>query len=59
VTAGLYISWNGLKLISAEPRLQAFLGDFLIYLTEGFVFLITGACSTHADCRIHGDSLSI
>src|SRR6202161_932171 len=43
VTAGLYISWNGLRLISAATRLQGvFFWDFLMYLTEGFVFLITG-----------------
>jgi Na+/H+ antiporter len=43
VTAGLYISWNGLRLISAATRLQAvFFWEFLIYLTEGMVFLITG-----------------
>jgi monovalent cation/hydrogen antiporter len=43
VTTGLYISWNGLRLISAATRLQGiFFWDFLIYLTEGMVFLITG-----------------
>ena len=43
VTAGLYISWNGLLLIRAATRLQGiFFWDFLIYLTEGMVFLITG-----------------
>jgi CPA1 family monovalent cation:H+ antiporter len=43
VTAGLYISWNGLRLISAATRLQGiFFWDLLIYLTEGLVFLITG-----------------
>src|SRR5579863_3844625 len=43
VTAGLYISWNGLRLISADTRLQGiFFWDFLIYLVEGMVFLITG-----------------
>ncbi len=43
VTAGLYISWNGLLLISAATRLQGiFFWDFLIYLIEGLVFLITG-----------------
>ena len=40
VTAGLYISWNGLRLISAATRLQGiFFWDFLIYLIEGMVFL--------------------
>jgi CPA1 family monovalent cation:H+ antiporter len=43
VTCGLYISWNGLRLISAATRLQGiFFWDFLTYLTEGFLFLITG-----------------
>jgi CPA1 family monovalent cation:H+ antiporter len=43
VTAGLYMSWNGLRLISAATRLQGiFFWDFLIYLVEGMVFLITG-----------------
>ena len=43
VTAGLYISWNGLRLISAATRLQGiFFWDLLIYLIEGMVFLITG-----------------
>jgi monovalent cation/hydrogen antiporter len=43
VTAGLYISWNGLRLISAATRLQGiFFWNFFIYLVEGMVFLITG-----------------
>ncbi|MEA2780461.1 MAG: monovalent cation/hydrogen antiporter [Rhodospirillaceae bacterium] len=43
VTTGLYISWNGLRLISAETRLQGiFFWDLFIYLIEGLVFLITG-----------------
>src|SRR5580700_5001265 len=43
VTAGLYISWNGLRLISAATRLQGvFFWRFLIYLIEGMVFLVTG-----------------
>src|SRR5947208_11410937 len=43
VTAGLYISWNGLHLISAATRLQGiFFWGFLIYLIEGMVFLTTG-----------------
>ncbi|MDP9083523.1 MAG: Na+/H+ antiporter [Pseudomonadota bacterium] len=43
VTAGLYISWNGLRLISAATRLQGiFFWEVLIYLIEGLVFLVTG-----------------
>ncbi|MGA2779216.1 MAG: Na+/H+ antiporter [Steroidobacteraceae bacterium] len=59
VTTGLYISWNGLRLISAETRLQGiFFWDFLMYLTEGFVFLITGLQARTLLAGIHGDSLS-
>ncbi|HEY0745645.1 MAG TPA: Na+/H+ antiporter [Steroidobacteraceae bacterium] len=43
VTCGLYISWNGLRLISSPTRLQGiFFWDFLIYCTEGMLFLVTG-----------------
>ncbi len=43
VAAGLYVSWNGPKLIPAATRLQGiFFWDLIIYLIEGFVFLITG-----------------
>jgi Na+/H+ antiporter len=43
VTCGLYISWNGLRLIRAATRLQGiFFWDFLIYCTEGMLFLVTG-----------------
>ncbi len=58
VTAGLYISWNGLTLISAATRLQGiFFWDFLMYLTEGFVFLITGLQARTLIAGIRGDSL--
>jgi Na+/H+ antiporter len=57
VTAGLYISWNGLRLISAATRLQGiFFWDFFIYLTEGMVFLITGLQARTLIAGIHGDS---
>jgi CPA1 family monovalent cation:H+ antiporter len=43
VATGLYISWNGLRLISAPTRLQGiFFWDFLIYVIEGLIFLLTG-----------------
>ncbi len=59
VTTGLYISWNGLRLISAATRLQGiFFWDFLMYLTEGFVFLITGLQARTLIAGIHGDSLT-
>ena len=43
VVAGLYISWNGFRLISAATRLQGiFFWDYLIYMIDGMLFLITG-----------------
>jgi CPA1 family monovalent cation:H+ antiporter len=43
VTTGLYISWNGLRLISPPTRLQGiFFWDFFIYVIEGMIFLLTG-----------------
>jgi Na+/H+ antiporter len=43
VVTGLYISWNGLRLISAPTRLQGiFFWDFFIYVIEGMIFLLTG-----------------
>jgi monovalent cation/hydrogen antiporter len=58
VTTGLYISWNGLRLISAATRLQGiFFWDFFIYLTEGMVFLITGLQARTLIAGIHGASL--
>jgi CPA1 family monovalent cation:H+ antiporter len=57
VTCGLYISWNGLRLISAATRLQGiFFWDFLIYLTEGFLFLITGLQARALILYNRGDS---
>ncbi len=59
VTAGLYISWNGLRLISAATRLQGiFFWDFLIYLIEGMVFLITGLQARTLIARI-GDQIDL
>jgi monovalent cation/hydrogen antiporter len=43
MAAGLYVSWNGPWLIPAATRLQGvFFWDFLTYLIEGMVFIITG-----------------
>ena len=59
VTAGLYISWNGFRLISAATRLQGvFFADFLIYLIEGMVFLITGLQARTLIAGIGGYSIS-
>jgi Na+/H+ antiporter len=59
VTAGLYISWNGLRLISAATRLQGiFFWGFLNYLIEGMVFLVTGLQARSVIAGIRGHSLS-
>ncbi len=59
VTAGLYTSWNGLRLISAATRLQGiFFWDLLIYLIEGMVFLITGLQARTLIDRIGDHSIS-
>jgi CPA1 family monovalent cation:H+ antiporter len=43
VACGLYISWNGPLLISSATRLQGiFFWDLVIFLVEGFLFLLTG-----------------
>jgi CPA1 family monovalent cation:H+ antiporter len=43
VAAGLYVSWNGLNIISAATRLQGiFFWGVLIFMIDGLVFLITG-----------------
>jgi Na+/H+ antiporter len=57
VSAGLYISWNGLRLISASTRLQGiFFWDFLNYVIEGVVFLVTGLQARTLIAGIHGYS---
>ena len=43
VACGLYVSWNGPRLIPSATRLQGiFFWDLIVYLIEGFVFLLTG-----------------
>src|SRR5580692_4313372 len=43
IACGLYVSWNGPRLISSATRLQGvFFWDFLVYIVEGLVFLVTG-----------------
>jgi Na+/H+ antiporter len=68
VTCGLYISWNGLRLISASTRLQGvFFWDFLIYSTEGMLFLVTGlqaralltAFRTYAASQLVGSAMIV
>ena len=58
VACGLYVSWKGPLLISSTTRLQGiFFWDFLIYLIEGFVFLLTGLQARTLVERAHDFSL--
>ena len=58
VAAGLYVSWNGPLLIPSATRLQGiFFWDLIIYLIEGFVFLVTGLQARTLVERIGGISL--
>jgi Na+/H+ antiporter len=59
VAAGLYVSWNGPYLISAATRLQGvFFWDFLNYLIEGLVFLITGLQARTLIVRMGNSSMT-
>jgi CPA1 family monovalent cation:H+ antiporter len=43
VAAGLYVSWNGRKLIRPDTRLQGFfIWDLVTWTAEALVFLLTG-----------------
>ena len=43
VAAGLYVSWNGRRMISSGTRLQGyFIWDLVVWGTESFVFLLGG-----------------
>ena len=59
VAAGLYVSWKGPLLIPSATRLQGiFFWDLIIYLIEGFVFLIVGLQARTLLGRIEAYSLS-
>ncbi|HEY1778929.1 MAG TPA: Na+/H+ antiporter [Roseiarcus sp.] len=54
VAAGLYVSWNGSRLIPSRTRLPGVVfWDFLTYLIEGMVFLITGLQARAVIAGIH------
>jgi len=59
VACGLYVSWIGPRLISAATRLQGiFFWDLMIYVIEGFVFLLTGLQARTLIERTHGFSIA-
>ncbi|MBM3562607.1 MAG: Na+/H+ antiporter [Alphaproteobacteria bacterium] len=58
VTTGLYISWNGPRLIGAATRLQGvFFWDFFLFLIESLVFLFTGLQAQTLLARVRDYSL--
>jgi Na+/H+ antiporter len=58
VATGLYISWRGPLLIPSATRLQGiFFWDLIIYLIEGFVFLVVGLQARTLLGRIQSYSL--
>jgi monovalent cation/hydrogen antiporter len=58
VAAGLYVSWKGPLLIPSATRLQGiFFWDLIIYLIEGFVFLVVGLQARTLLGRIEAYSL--
>jgi Na+/H+ antiporter len=58
VACGLYVSWNGPRLISSATRLQGiFFWGLLVYLVEGLVFLLTGSQARALIDRVHGISI--
>ena len=58
VACGLYVSWNGPRLIPYATRLQGiFFWDLVVYLIEGMVFLITGL--QVRTLAVHAHDLSI
>jgi CPA1 family monovalent cation:H+ antiporter len=55
VACGLWVSWNGPRLISSATRLQGiFFWDLIVYLIEGFVFLLTGLQARMLVDQSHG-----
>jgi CPA1 family monovalent cation:H+ antiporter len=59
VAAGLYVSWKGPLLIPSATRLQGiFFWDLIIYLIEGFVFLVMGLQARTLMERIQPHELS-
>ena len=55
VAAGLFVSWNGPLLIPAATRLQGiFFWDLVVYLLEGFIFLLTGMQTRTLIARMGG-----
>jgi CPA1 family monovalent cation:H+ antiporter len=59
VACGLFVSWNGPRLIPSATRLQGiFFWDLIVYLIEGLVFLLTGLQARTLIEQSHSFSIS-
>ena len=59
VAAGLYVSWNGRRLIRPDTRLQGyFIWDLLTWAIEALVFLLTGLQARSVVAGLAGDGLN-
>ncbi|HTS21711.1 MAG TPA: Na+/H+ antiporter [Casimicrobiaceae bacterium] len=58
VAAGLYVSWNGRRLIRPDTRLQGyFIWDLLTWAIEALVFLLTGLQARSVVVGLSGEGL--
>jgi monovalent cation/hydrogen antiporter len=58
VAAGLYVSWNGRRMIRPDTRLQGyFIWDLLTWAIEALVFLLTGLQARAVIAGLVGDGL--
>ena len=56
VAAGLHVSWNGPRFISASTRLQGyFVWGLVVHLVEGLLFLLIGLQARTIAARLQGD----
>ncbi|HYS13224.1 MAG TPA: Na+/H+ antiporter, partial [Burkholderiaceae bacterium] len=59
VAAGLYVSWNGRRLIRPATRLQGyFIWDLVVWGIEALVFLLTGLQARAVVQGLSGDGLT-
>lgn len=59
VASGLYVSWNGRRMIRPDTRLQGyFIWDLVTWAIEALVFLLTGLQARTVVLGLAGDGLS-
>jgi CPA1 family monovalent cation:H+ antiporter len=59
VVSGLYVSWNGRRMIRPDTRLQGyFIWDLMTWAIEALVFLLTGLQARSVALGLAGDGLA-